>query len=60
MRYENFLCHLTMIYGNLWNQSMFYVSYMTLYDFQEILSTSKENEKYTVFIGFEFFCMTPV
>ena len=39
---------------------MFYMWYITLYDFQEILSTSKENEKITVFIGFEFFCMTPV
>ena len=26
-----------------------YVSYMTLYDFQEIFSTAKENERYTVF-----------
>ena len=49
MRYNNLLCPLTTLYGNLWNQWMFYVSYMTLYDFQEIFSTSKENERYTAF-----------
>ena len=49
MRNNNLLCPLTTLYGNLWNQSMFYASYMTLYDFQEIFSTSKENERYTVF-----------
>ena len=49
MRFNKLLCPLTTLYGNLWNQSIFYVSYMTLYDFQEIFSTSNENEKYTVF-----------
>ena len=49
MRYNYLLCALTTLYGNLRNQSMFYVSYMTLYDFQEIFWTSKENERYTVF-----------
>ena len=49
IRYNNLLCPLTTLYGNLWNHSMFYVLYMTLYDFQEIFLTSKENEKHTVF-----------
>ena len=48
MRYKNFLCPVTKLYGNLWNQSMFDALYMALYDFHEIFSTSKENEKYTV------------
>ena len=48
MRYDNLLCPLTTLYRNLCNQSMFYLSYTTLYDFQEIFSKSKENEKYTV------------
>ena len=39
---------------------MYYVSYMTLYDIQEIFSTSTENQNYTVFFVFELFCMIPV
>ena len=49
IRYNKLISPLTTLYGNLRNQSMFYVSYMTLYDFQENFSTSKENERYTVF-----------
>ena len=55
MRYNNLLCPLITLYGKLWNQSVFYVSYMTLYDFQEIFSTSKENENYTIFRLLIFF-----
>ena len=55
MRYNNLLYPLTTLYGILWNQSMFYVSYVTLYDFPEIFSTSKEIERYTVFGALNFF-----
>ena len=34
---------------------MFYVSYVTQYDFQEVYSTSIENVKQ--FLGLKFFCM---
>ena len=42
---------MTTLYENLWHQSMYYVSYMTLYEneIQEIFSTSMENQNYTVF-----------
>ena len=59
MRYNNLISPLTTLYGNLWHQSMYYVSYMTLYDIQEIFSTSMENQNYTVF-SLWFFCMIPV
>ena len=49
MRYNNLISPLTTLYENLWHQSMYYVSYMTLYEIQEIFSTSMENQNYTVF-----------
>ena len=49
MRYNNLISPLTTLYGNLWHQSMYYLSYMTLHDIQEIFSTSMENQNYTVF-----------
>ena len=49
MRYNNLVSPLTTLYGKLWPQSMFYESYMTLYDFQETFSTSIENHNYPVF-----------
>ena len=49
MQYNNLNSPLTTLYGNLWHQSMLYMSNMTLYDFQEIFSTSMENQDYTVF-----------
>ena len=49
MRYNNLKSSLTTLYENLWHQSMYYVSYMTFYDIQEIFSTSMENQNYTVF-----------
>ena len=35
MRYKNLISPLTTLYENLWPKSMYYVSYMTLYDIQE-------------------------
>ena len=49
MRYTNLISPLTTLYENLWHQSLYYVSYMTLYEIQEIFSTSMENQNYTVF-----------
>ena len=49
MRYNNLISPLTTLYENLWHHSMYYVSYMTLYDIQEIFSTSMENQNYTIF-----------
>ena len=49
LRYNNLISPLTTLYGNLWHQSLYYVSYMTLYEIQEIFSTSMENKNYTVF-----------
>ena len=53
MRYNKLICPLTTLYGNLRNQSTFDVSYMTLYDFKEIFSTSKMQNMQ--FLGIEFF-----
>ena len=49
MRYSDIISPLTTLYKRLWHQSLFYVSYMTLYDFQEINSTSIEIHNYTDF-----------
>ena len=49
MRYNNLISPLTTLYENLWHPSMYYVSYMALYEIQEIFSTSMENQNYTVF-----------
>ena len=54
MRYNNLISPLTTLYENLWHWSMFYVSYMTLYDFQECFLTSIENQIYTVFSLWNF------
>ena len=53
-RYNNWTSPLTTIYENLWQKSMFYVSYMTLYDFQENFSISIENQNYTIFSIWNF------
>ena len=61
MRYNNLISPLTTLYENLWHQSMYYVSYMTLYEIQEIFPTSMENQSYTVFSHWTFLydpCMT--
>ena len=49
MRYNNLISPLTTLYENLWHQSMYYVSYMTLYEIQKLFSTSMQNQNYTVF-----------
>ena len=49
MRYNNLISPLTTLYVNMWHQPMYYVSYMTLYEIQEIFSTSMENQNYTFF-----------
>ena len=54
MRYDNLISPLTTLYGNLWHQSMYYVSYMTLYEIQEFFSTSMKNQNYTV-LSLNFF-----
>ena len=54
MQYNNLLCPVTTIYGSLRKQSMFYVSHMTFYDFQEIFQ-QKNKMKSKQFLGFEFF-----
>ena len=46
MRYNNLIFPLTTLYENLWHQSKFYVSYLTLFDFQEIFSISIETESF--------------
>ena len=57
MRYNNLISPLTTLYENLWHQSMYYVSYMTLYEIQEYFSTSMENQNYTVLLILWIFCM---
>ena len=55
MQKNNLNCPLTTLYGILWHQLLFYVSFMTLYDFQELFSTSRENKNYAVFSLWKFF-----
>ena len=49
MRYNKLISPLTTLYKNLWHHSMYYVSYMTVYEIQEFFSTLRENQIYTVF-----------
>ena len=61
MRYNNLISPLTTLYENLWHQSMFYVSYMTLYVFQEISWTSIENENdrsYALNVLYDYFVIS--
>ena len=57
MRYNNLISPLTTLYENLWHQSMYYVSYMTLYEIQEIFQLQWKIKIIQQFLVFEFFCM---
>ena len=59
--YNILISALTTLYENLWHQSMFYASHITLYDFLEFFllnffPISIGNQSYTVLV-FETFCL---
>ena len=56
MRYNNLISPLTTLYENSWHQSMYYVSYMTLYEIQEIQWKIKIIQ-FLVFVFFYDPCM---